>query len=350
VSTPGTGKIDLRSDVKTVPDEEMRRAMAEAVVGDDMSGEDPTVNELEERSAEIMGMEAGLFVASGCMGNLVCVYTHTQPGEEIILESGCHINRYEASGLAQICGLLPRPAVGVRGRLTPAQVEELISDGSNIHTRRTGLLELENTHNTAGGTVLSVEQTRDLADVAHAHGFPVYLDGARVFNSAVALGVSVSELVAPVDSVQFCFSKNLGAPVGSMICGERGFVERCRAFRKLIGGAMRQAGVIAAAALVALEKGPGRLHEDHANARLIAETLADIEGVSIDLETVQTNLIIFDLLRDDVDAPGLCEALAAYDVLAVNKDATRIRFVTHCQVTREDTERVCAALGEILGG
>jgi len=298
-----------------------------------------------------MGKEAALFVVSGTMGNLVSLLTHCPRGDEAILGNLCHTFNYEAGGAAALGGIqfmvLPNER---NGMLKPAQVESAIRSPEDIHNPRSRLVCLENTHNLCGGLVLSAAQTESIADIAHRHGLALHLDGARVFNAAVALDVPASDLVAPVDSVQFCFSKNLGAPVGSMICGERDFVERCRAFRKLIGGAMRQAGVIAAAALVALEKGPGRLHEDHANARLIAETLAGIDGVSIDLETVQTNLIIFDLCRDDLDAPGLCEALAAYDVLAINKDATRIRLVTHCQVTREDTKRVCAALGEILGG
>jgi len=349
VPTPGTGKIDLRSDTKTVPDEQMRRAMAEAVVGDDVAQEDPTVNALEERAAEIMGKEAALFVVSGTMGNLLSIWAQTEPGEEIIVERGNHVYNYEASGLAHICGLLVRVADGVRGRLSPEQVAALMHDGRNVHTRRTGMLALENTHNNAGGTVLTPEQTRELAEVAHAGGAKVHLDGARIFNAAVALGVDVKELVAPVDSVQFCFSKGLGAPVGSMICSTREVIARCRQLRKVIGGGMRQAGVIAAAARVALEKGPARLHEDHAHARLIAETLARLPGVEIDLETVQTTIINFALRREDISAPELCARLGEHDILAGAKDEANIRFVTHCQVTREDTERVCAALCAILG-
>lgn len=348
--TPGTDKIDLRSDTKTLPDEEMRQAMAEAVVGDDGAQEDPTVNELQERSAEIMGKEAGLFVVSGTMGNLLSIWAQTTPGEEIIVERGNHVYNYEASGMAHICGLLVRVADGVRGRLAPEQVAALMHDGGNIHTRRTGMLELENTHNAAGGTVLSAEQTWALADVVHAGGAKVHLDGARIFNAAVALGVDVKDLVAPVDSVQFCFSKSLGAPVGSMICSTREVIQRCRELRKVIGGATRQGGVIAAPALVALQKSPGRLHEDHENARLIAETLNSLPGIEIDMETVQTNIINLQVHREDISAPELCARMGDYDILAAPKDDVHIRFVTHCQVTREDSERVCAALREILGG
>jgi len=349
LSTPGTGKIDLRSDTKTVPDEEMRQAMAEAVVGDDVSGEDPTVNALEEQSAEAMGKEAGLFVVSGSMGNLLAMWAQTQPGEEIIVERGNHIYNYEASGVSQICGLMVRCADGERGVMAPEQVKALMHDGSNIHTRRTGMLELENSHNIAGGTVLSVERTQALADVAREGGARVHLDGARIFNAAVAQGASVQDLVAPVDSVQFCFSKGLGAPVGSMICSTQSVIDRCRELRKAVGGGMRQAGVIAAPARIALEKGPGRLAQDHVNARTIAETLVALPGVSVDMGSVQTNLLNFSVEREDIDAPSLCERLGEYDVLAIHKDDTRIRFVTHWQVTVEDTEQVCGALREILG-
>ncbi len=347
--TPGTDQIDLRSDTKTMPDPEMRRAMAEAEVGDDVAGEDPTVGRLEEMSAERLGKEAGLFVASGTMGNLVAIKTHTRPGEEIILETWAHIYRYEASGLSMICGLLPRPVTGVQGRMAPEDVEAAISDGSNIHRARTGVLELENTHNIAGGTVLSVAQTRELCALAHAHHVPVHIDGARIFNAAVALKVDPADLVAPADTVQFCFSKSLGAPVGSMLCGTREFIEQARRFRKVIGGGMRQAGVIAAAAIVALQKGPGRLHEDHAHARQIAETLAELPGIYVDLTTVETNIINLEVQRDDVDAPSLCLALETCDILAVPRDDRHIRLVTHVQVTDEDTDRVCRALMEILG-
>jgi threonine aldolase len=347
--TPGTDKIDLRSDTKTLPSPEMRRAMAEAEVGDDVAGEDPTVNRLEASAAERLGKEAGLFVVSGTMGNLTCLHTHASPGQDLICETRAHLYHYEAGGLAHLCGLVARPIEGDRGRMAPEQVQAAIIAEGTIHTPRTGLLALENTHNLAGGTVLTVEQTRALCDVAHAHGVPVHLDGARVFNAAVALGVDASDLVEPVDSVQFCFSKSLAAPIGSMICGTTDFIEQARRFRKVLGGGMRQAGVIAAAAQVAMDTGVERLAGDHANARLIAETLAELPGISVDLETVQTNMVYFMVEREDMDAPGLCRALGAYGILASARDEASIRFVTHVQVTRSDSERVCAALREVLG-
>ncbi|MEA3400830.1 MAG: GntG family PLP-dependent aldolase [Armatimonadota bacterium] len=347
--TPGTGKIDLRSDTKTVPDARMRLAMSEAEVGDDKAGEDPTVKRLEEMSARLLGKEAGLFVASGTMGNLVSIRAQTQPGQEIILERQAHIYLWEGGGISTICGLLPRTIRGVHGFMDPDDVEAAISDGSNVHKGATGIVELENTHNMAGGVALSTEQTRALCDVAHRHGLPVHLDGARIFNAAVAQGVDPAELVEPVDSVQFCFSKSLGAPVGSMICGDRELIERARGVRNLVGGAMRQAGVIAAAAIVALENTPQRLHQDHEHARTIAETLVELPGIHVDLDTVQTNMVYLQVRREDVDAPSLCRALEAYDILAIPRDDANIRLVTHVQVSDEDTERVCRALREVLG-
>ncbi len=346
---PGTNTIDLRSDTKTLPTDEMRRAMAEAEVGDDKAGEDPTVSRLEQMCAELLGKEAGLFVVSGTMGNLVAIKSLTEPGQEVILERLAHAYLWEGGGISAICGLLTRTIPGNRGVMSPEAVEAAISDGSNVHRGATGLLELENTHNMAGGVALTVEQTRALCDVAHGHGIPVHLDGARIFNAAVARGVEPAELVTPVDSVQFCFSKSLGAPVGSMICGSREFIERARHVRNVVGGAMRQAGVMAAAARVALETAPGRLHEDHENARTIGETLAELPGIDVDLETVQTNMVNLEVRREDLDAPSLCRALADYDILAICRSDVAIRLVTHVQVTREDTRRVCDALREVLG-
>ncbi len=345
---PGTEPIDLRSDTKTQPDEQMRLAMSRAEVGDDKSGEDPTTRRLEEMSAEILGKEAGLFVVSGTMGNLVSIKTQTRPGQEIICERDAHIYRYEGGGLSAICGLLPRLIPGVHGAMDPAAVEAAISDGSNVHVGPTGLIEIENTHNVAGGTVLPLEHVREICDLAHRHGIPVHCDGARIFNAATALGVSAAELAAPVDTIQFCFSKGLGAPIGSMICGTREFIEAARGVRNIVGGALRQAGVIAAAALVALEEGPKRLHEDHEHARRIAETLAELRGITVDMATVQTNIVNLEVHRDDLDAPGLCGELQRYGILAIPRGAHEIRLVTHKQVDDADTDRVCLALREVL--
>lgn len=346
---PGTDVIDLRSDTKTQPDARMRLAMSEAEVGDDKSHEDPTVKRLEEMSADILGKEAGLFVVSGTMGNLVSIKTQTRPGQEIICERRAHIYLWEGGGISTICGLLPRLVPGVDGVMNPEDVEAQISNGSNVHVGATGLIEIENTHNMAGGTAMSVEQTRAICDVARRHRIPVHCDGARIFNAATALGVDAAVLAEPVDSIQFCFSKGLGAPVGSMICGSREFIEEARSVRNVVGGALRQAGVIAAACIVALEEGRKRLHEDHEHARQIAETLVELPGVTVDLSTVQTNIVNLEVVREDVNAPSLCRALEAYDIRAIPRNDVEIRLVTHRQVTDEDTRRVCHALREVLG-
>jgi threonine aldolase len=340
--------IDLRSDTKTLPSPAMREAMMRAEVGDDMAGEDPTVRRLEEMSAELLGREAGLFVTSGTQGNLVSMMTHTRPGQILFCHEQAHIAIYEQGGLARICGLLLSPLPGRHGALDPSVLEAAFPP-DDVHRARPGLVELENTHNNCGGTVLTKEQIDAAAEVAHAHGVPLHIDGARIFNASVALGVPAAELTASADSVQFCFSKGLGAPVGSMIVGSRAFIEEARRNRKVVGGAMRQAGVIAAAAIVALEESIPLLAADHAHARQIAETLASLPGIEVDLETVQTNIVFFRVCRPDINAPQLCDRLAQYDVKAAARDAQTIRFVTHRDISDSDTDVVCGALREILG-
>ena len=339
--------IDLRSDTKTLPSPAMREAMMRAEVGDDMDGEDPTVNLLEARCAELMGKEAGLFVTSGTQGNLVSMMAQTSPGEMLICHDKAHIVVYEQGGLARICHLLLKPLPGEYGKLCPDAVEDAILP-ENIHCARLGLVELEDTHNNCGGTVLTKADIDGVAEVAHRRGVPLHIDGARIFNAACALGCEAKDLIASADSVQFCFSKGLGAPVGSMVVGSAEFVTRARRARKVVGGAMRQAGVIAAAALVSLDEGIPRLHEDHANARKIAEALAALPGIQLDLESVQTNIIVFDVVREDLTAPQLCERLLLYGIKSGARNNTLIRFVTHRDVSAEDTETVCGALGEVL--
>ncbi len=340
-------KIDLRSDTKTLPSDLMRKAMANAQVGDDVAGEDPTVNALEARAAELLGKEAALFVTSGTQGNLVSVLAHTQPGQKIIFEQDAHIFHYERGGLARIAGLLAHPLPGHHGAMDPADVEEAIWP-QEAHRAPTGLIALENTHNRAGGTCLSVEQTEAVCEVAHRHGVPVHIDGARIFDAAVALEVPACQLAAPADSITFCLSKSLGAPVGSLVCGSGEFIARAREFRKILGGGMRQAGIIAAAGLVALEHELPRLHEDHEKARQIAETLQELPGVHLDITTVQTNMVRFELRREDMSAQELCARLADYGINAIAQDGTRIRFVTHRDISFADAERVCTALREVL--
>ena len=341
--------IDLRSDTKTLPTPEMREAMISAEVGDDVAGEDPTVNRLEEMCAELLGKQAGLLVTSGTQGNLVSMMAHTTPGQMLICHDKAHIIVYEQGGLARICGLLLRPMPGKYGAIDPSELEDAIPP-DEIHRTPLGLVELENTHNNCGGTALSREQMDGVAEVAHRHGVPLHIDGARIFNAAAALGIEAKQLVASADSVQVCFSKSLGAPIGSIVVGSEDFIHKARRARKVLGGGMRQAGVIAAAAIVSLEMGVPRLHEDHANARKIAETLAALPGIELDLDSVQTNIIYFDVCREDITALQLCERLADYGVRAAARNERTIRFVTHCDVSAQDTATVCGALSEVLGG
>ena len=341
--------IDLRSDVKTKPSDLMRAAMAAAEVGDDIAGEDPTVNDLQRRSAELLGKEAGLFLPSGTMGNLVGLLALTRPGQKMILHQEAHVFRLERAGLTRIAGLMAHPLPGAYGAFSPEDLEAAIWE-PDLHSPTTGVVALENTHNRAGGTCLTVAQTRALCAVAHRRGVPVHLDGARIFNAAVALGVAARDLVAPVDSVTFCFSKGLGAPVGSMICGDAAFIDRAREYRKLLGGAMRQAGVVAAAALVALEHELPRLAQDHEKAQRLARTLSGLPGIVLDLRTVQTNIVRFELRRPDLTAPEFCRRLGEYGVRAGVQSPAEIRFVTHRDQTSADIDTVCAALGTILAG
>ena len=337
--------VDLRSDTLTLPTPAMRDAMAKAEVGDDVWEEDPTVQRLEALAAERTGKEDGLFVASGTMGNLVSVLSQTRPGQEIILDLDSHIFNYEVASAAVIGGVQTRPIRTERGFLSADQVREAIRP-ANVHIPPTGLVCLENTHNRHGGTVCTPEEISAVAEVAQASGIPVHLDGARIFNAAVALGREAAEFTRPVDSVTFCVSKGLSAPVGSLVCGSRAFIARARRFRKMLGGGMRQVGVLAAAGIIALEKMVDRLAEDHANARRLAEGVARLPGIRIDLAKVQTNIVIFFVGR-----PGAAEELAAgcasrkVKVHAIGPAA--IRCVTHKDVDGEDIDRALDAFREI---
>ncbi|HZI19061.1 MAG TPA: GntG family PLP-dependent aldolase [Pyrinomonadaceae bacterium] len=343
--------IDLRSDTVTRPTPTMRRAMAEAEVGDDVYGEDPTVNRLQERAAEIFGKEAALFVPTGSMGNQIAVKLHTRPGQEVVIEERGHIYNYEMAAMSAIAGVLARPVRSADGSgiLTWGEIAQAVhANDAPYYVAPTGLVALENSHNLAGGTVMTRERTEEICDRAHAAGLRVHLDGARVFNAAAALGATVAELSRPADSVMFCLSKGLGAPVGSILLGGRDFIHEARAWRKLLGGGMRQAGVIAAAGLVALEETPPRLAEDHANARRLAEGLAEIRGVRVDPERVRTNIVVFDL--DGADATRVCARLREeHGVLASPFGPATIRMVTHYDVSAEDIERTLAALSRVLG-
>jgi threonine aldolase len=340
--------VDLRSDTLTLPTPEMREAMARAEVGDDVWEEDPTVKRLEAMAAERMGKEAGLFVTSGTMGNLVSVVSHTRPGQEIVLDLDSHIFNYEVAGAAIIGGVQTRPVVTARGFLEPAQVLEAIRP-ANVHIPVTGLVCMENTHNRHGGTCCTPEEIAAVARIAHAANVPVHLDGARLFNAAVALDRPAHDFTRDVDSVTFCLSKGLGAPVGSVVCGSRDFVARARRTRKMLGGGMRQAGVLAAAGIVALERMVARLAEDHANARRLAEGLAKLPGISLDLSSVQTNIVIFRVTRPNgVDALVRGSAARKVKIHAIGPHA--IRGVTHKDVDADDIARTLDAFHEITGG
>src|SRR5262245_33195599 len=300
--------IDLRSDTVTKPSAAMRQAMAEAEVGDDVFLEDPTINRLQKRAAEIFEREAALYVPSGSMGNLASIMAHTRPGQEVISEEWGHSYNYEMAGMCSIAGVLPRVVPGVNGILSWDRIAPAIRP--KVYYRpTTSLILLENTHNMAGGTVYPTDVVHQICDRAHEAGISVHLDGARIFNAAVYLGEPVAAMTRRCDSVQFCLSKGLGAPVGSLIVGTRELIDRCRSIRKMLGGGMRQAGVLAAAGLVALEEGPKRLSVDHENARLLAMRLAAMPGVDINPDKVQTNIVIFDLRKSGVSSARFLEVL-----------------------------------------
>jgi threonine aldolase len=336
------GMIDLRSDTVTRPSAEMRAAMAAAEVGDDVYGEDPTVNLLERRAAEVFGREAALFVPTGTMGNQIAIRLLTQPGQEVIAESRAHILDWEMATTAVFSGCLVRAVEAERGILTWKHIERAIY-ARGAFRAATGLIEIENTANLAGGGCTPVAVLEEIWAGAKERKLPTHLDGARIFNAAVALGVNVRALTHGFDTVMFCLSKGLGAPVGSMLTGSAELMDSARLFRKALGGGMRQAGVLAAAGLMALEQGPKRLHEDHANARLLAEALAHMEGVEIDLDAVETNIVIFKLAGGR-SAKELTERLKERGILMSAVGPSAVRLVTHLDVSRGD----CVTAAEVL--
>jgi threonine aldolase len=339
--------IDLRSDTVTRPSAAMRRAMAEAEVGDDVYGEDPTVNRLQERAAEIFEREAALFVPSGSMGNLIAIKTWTQPGMEVICEQRAHVNQYELASMSAIAGCMPRTTPAPDGILTWDLIEPLIRPKTYYYSQ-TALIAVENTHNMHGGTVYPPHVIEDVCQRAHAAGLKVHLDGARIFNAAVALGKSVSAIAKNCDSVMFCLSKGLGAPVGSMLVGSKEFIQKAHIARKLLGGGMRQAGVLAAAGLIALEESPKGLHVDHDNAKFLANGLASIKGISLDPKKVVTNIVIFDVRGTGRTAAEISTDLAKSKILCGPTDKYSVRMVTHCDVRRDGIERALTAVCDLL--
>lgn len=341
--------IDLRSDTVTKPTAEMRAAMAAAEVGDDVYLEDPTVNRLQERAAEIIGKEAALFVPSGTMGNQISIHIHTNPGQEVITEARGHIYNYEMAAMAVLSGTLPRAVTAPDGILNWDLIRPALSP-SIYYRAQTGLITLENTHNMAGGTVYNSSQIAETCRHAHSSGIRVHLDGARIFNAALAAGEDVKKLCAPCDSVMFCLSKGLGAPVGSVVAGSKVFIEHARSVRKLLGGGMRQVGVLAAAGLIALEKMPSRLGDDHANARFLAEELSAFNLLDVNASAVSTNIVIVGIKRTGLDSARLSALLKEEGVLIGTVDAATIRMLTHFDVGRRDIEKALRVFAGLLSG
>jgi len=342
--------IDLRSDTVTRPTPAMREAMASAEVGDDVYSEDPTINRLEKEAAEVFGREAAIFVPTGTMGNQIAIRLHTQPGEEVICEARSHVLDWEMAMMATFSGCLARTVAAERGILTWEHIKPAI--GAKIYYRaQTALVCIENTHNMAGGTLTPLPILEGIWDGAREAGLPVHLDGARVFNAATALGISVAKLTSGFDTVMFCLSKGLGAPVGSMLVGSKKAIEQARIHRKALGGGMRQAGILAAAGLIALHEMPKRLFQDHANARLLADAVAaQPETAEIDLDAVQTNIVIFKLggKSGGGDAAAFTAALKQNGVLVSAIGPHSIRFVTHYDVDRAACEKAAAIVAEQL--
>jgi len=341
--------VDLRSDTVTLPSPAMREAMYRAELGDDVYGEDPTVNRLEELSAERLGMEAALFVVSGTMGNLVALLTHCGRGDEAIMGSESHTLYYEQGGVSALGGAIIRSVPNLpNGMLDPEDVQNAVRDPANVHYPRTALICMENTHNRCGGAVLSPAQMATIRAVALRNNVPVHLDGARIFNAAVALGIPASEIAAQVDTVQFCLSKGLAAPVGSMVCGSAAFIKAARRTRKVVGGGMRQAGVIAAAGIVALEQMVDRLADDHANARVLAEGLANMPWFDVDMASVQSNIVRFGVRAAKAPLPQIAQALAAQGVKINPTSAVHFRAVTHYGLDRADIDAALSTFSKVM--
>lgn len=337
--------IDLRSDTVTKPTPEMRAAMASAEVGDDVYGEDPTVNRLQDLAAEIFEKEAALFVTSGTMGNQIAVKVHTRPGQEVVIEDRSHVFNYELAMSAVLAGILFRTVRSENrtGHLTWPEIANAVRPPGSDHSAETGLLCLENTHNLGGGTVMMADDCAEICQNAHSLGLPVHMDGARIFNASVATGCTVAELTSGCDSVQFCLSKGLGAPVGSLLVGSRDFINEAHLWRKRMGGGMRQAGIVAAAGLIALSNPAERLGEDHEKAQKLAKGIAGLNRISIDPENVVTNIVIFDIEGTGKNADEICTGLKGEGVLA-SGFGNSIRMVTHRDVSEPDIDRAIDAL------
>ncbi|ASS74724.1 threonine aldolase [Tumebacillus algifaecis] len=341
--------IDLRSDTVTKPTEEMRKAMYDAEVGDDVMRDDATVIKLEETAADMLGKEAALYVSSGTLGNQIAIQTLTRPGDEIILEQESHIYLYEGAGHAVYAGVSTNTLPGHRGAMNPEDVQKAIRT-ANIHHPRTGLICVENTHNKAGGTILPLDHLHAVSKIAKEHGVPIHMDGARLFNAVVASGHQATAFTQYVDTVQVCFSKGLGAPIGSILAGSKETIEQARYIRKRMGGGMRQVGVIAAPALVALTKMVDRLAEDHANAKRFAAGLAEIDGLQIDISAVETNIVIVNVAGTGLSEEEFVSRLQEAGVLCGDFGPELVRFVTHKDVTRAQIDEALLKVQRIVRG
>lgn len=339
--------IDLRSDTVTQPSEAMRQAMAKAPVGDDVYGEDPTVNELQEYCADLFGKEAALYVPSGTMANQVSLNAQTQPGDEVICEYGCHIFNYEAGGPGLLSGVQLHPLGGDHGILTAEQITAAIRPG-NVHHPVSRVIALENTHNRAGGVVYPLEVIRDIAEMAKGHGLKMHLDGARLMNAVIATGISPRDYAQYFDSVTLCFSKGLGAPVGSIVAGDSDFIKRAHRYRKIYGGGMRQAGIIAAGALYALRNNVRRLQQDHQNAKRLAEGIANLDAIEVELGWVQTNIVIFQVDSAQYNAAELCDTIRESDIYMLPISEEKIRAVTNLMVSENDIDYTISRFHDML--
>jgi threonine aldolase len=339
--------IDFRSDTVTLPTEEMLEAIRYAELGDDVFREDPTVNRLEQLSAEKMGKEAALLVTSGTQANLISLMSNSNPGELVILESESHIYWYEVGGISKIAGLLPWPVKSAFGALDPKDVEAAIHP-KDIHFPETAIICIENTHNRHGGTIIPPTQIKAINEVAQQHNIKFYMDGARIFNAAVALKIDVKEITRHVDNLMFCLSKSLSCPIGSLLVGTNNFIEKARKIRKLLGGGMRQAGIIAAPGIIALEEMIDRLKDDHKNARRLAEGISKIEGIQINLNRVQTNIVCFDVGNLELSAETFVMKLKENGVLALPLTEKKVRMVTHRGIESKDIEKSIEVIENVI--
>lgn len=327
-----TRLIDLRSDTKTLPTEEMLEAIKLAKLGDEQLGEDPTVNELQDLAAQKLGMEKSLLVTSGTQGNLISLLSQTKPGQEVILGKTCHIYNIEAGGLTRIAGLIPRPLLEIYGAMDPEDVEEAIKQ-KTTHIAETAIVCIEDTHNAAGGTIITPTQIKALADVAHRYGLKLHCDGSRIFNASVGMNTDVKNFTKNLDSITFCLSKGLSCPIGALVCGSEEFINEAWNWKQMLGGGMRQAGIIAAPGIIALTKMIDRLNEDHINAKLLGEGLAEIDGIMIDIKTVQTNIVRFDPKGLAISSQEFVNRLSKHGILT-----GPTRMVTHRHITKKDIE------------